>query len=68
MANPNKTVARARKAMGGFARSEPTEARKAEQAAFSVFMDWCVKQADAGRHFRTVEEAQAAFDAEKKAD
>ena len=32
MANPNKTVARARRAMGGFPKREPTEARKAEQA------------------------------------
>jgi hypothetical protein len=65
MANPNKTVARARKAMGGFPQREPNEARKAQSAEFSAFMDWCVKQYDAGRTFTNVEAAREAYDNEK---
>lgn len=65
MANPNKTIARARRAMGGFEKREPTPARAAEQAEFAAFMDWCVAQAKAGRHFASVDEARAAHEADR---
>lgn len=35
-------------------------------APFSEMMDWVVAQANAGRHFQTMEEAQTAFAASQQ--
>lgn len=56
MANPNKTVAAARRRMGGFA---PRPARDPGE-----FMNWVFEQAAKGRSFKSDEEARAAFEAE----
>lgn len=58
MANPNKTVAKARARMGGFPSKPPRQ--------HSEFMSWVFDQARSGRSFKSEEEAKYAFDSEAK--
>jgi hypothetical protein len=58
MANPNETVARARKAMGGFPQRE--------RRPVSAFVEWVSVQARAGRRFATIDAALAAYENETK--
>lgn len=54
---PNKTVARARRAMGGFA---------AKQYRPDQFMDWVAEQARAGKSFASEAEARAEFERQRE--
>lgn len=50
---PNKTVARARRAMGGFPAKPPKPS--------DAFIDWVAEQARAGASFKSADEAREAF-------
>lgn len=56
MANPNKTVAAARRRMGGFPNRAPRPV--------DDFIQWVAEQARAGVTFNSVEQATEAFQAE----
>lgn len=58
MANPNKTVAKARARMGGFGPRSPQPV--------SDFMAWVFEQAAAGNRFSSEEAAREAFDSRDK--
>lgn len=57
---PNKTVAAARKRMGGF---PPKPANPARDPRRDPFMAWVFDQARAGASFANEAEARAAFEA-----
>jgi len=61
MSNPNKTVAAARRKMGGFPAREPSEAMKEERRKFSEMVNWGAEQMAQGRDFKSMEEVEAAF-------
>lgn len=61
MANPNKTVQ-------AWRRKNPFAPRAGERTVspeFSTLVDWMVEQNKAGVTFKTMEEAQAVFDAKE---
>lgn len=57
-ANPNKTVAAARRRMGGFPARPPKPA--------DDFMQWVFDKAIAGHSFKSEDEARKAFEKENK--